>query len=68
MKKIIRETDEKRGIVQITVADERWYTKPGKDRRPDIPVYTAVPIRNLDIRVLAERHRLLQVARRPRMG
>ncbi len=43
MKKIIRETDEKRGIVQITVADERWYTKPGKDPETDIPVYTAVP-------------------------
>jgi hypothetical protein len=43
MKKIIRETDEKRGIVQITVADERWYTKPGKDAAIGVPVYTPVP-------------------------
>jgi len=43
MKKIIRETDEKRGIVQITVADERWYTKPGKNPETGIPVYTPVP-------------------------
>ncbi|MBX3498092.1 MAG: PD-(D/E)XK nuclease family protein [Alphaproteobacteria bacterium] len=43
MKKVIRETDEKRGIVQITVADERWYTKPGKDPASGIPVYTPVP-------------------------
>ena len=43
MKKIIRETDEKRGIVQITVADERWYTKPGRDGVTDVPVYTPVP-------------------------
>jgi hypothetical protein len=43
MKKIIRETDEERGIVQITVADERWYTKPGKDAETGMPVYTPVP-------------------------
>jgi hypothetical protein len=43
MKKIIKEKDEKRGIVQITVADERWYTKPGKNPETDIPVYTPVP-------------------------
>lgn len=43
MKKIIRETDEKRGIVQITIADERWYTKPGKDPVSAMPVYTPVP-------------------------
>jgi PD-(D/E)XK nuclease superfamily len=43
MKKIIRETDEKRGIVQITVADERWYTKPGQDPVSGVPVCTPVP-------------------------
>lgn len=43
MKKIIREADEKRGIVQITVADERWYMKPGEDAESGIPTYSAVP-------------------------
>lgn len=43
MKKLIRETDEKRGIVQITVADERWYMKPGKDPETGIPTYKPVP-------------------------
>jgi hypothetical protein len=43
MKKIIRETDEERGIVQITVADERWYMKPGKHPDSGIPTYTPVP-------------------------
>lgn len=43
MRKIIRTADDKRGIVQITVADERWYTKPGNDPLTDIPVYTPVP-------------------------
>lgn len=43
MKKIIRTTDEKRGIVQITVSDERWYVRPGTDAATDMPVYTPVP-------------------------
>jgi hypothetical protein len=43
MKKVIREVDEKRGITQITVADERWYLKPGKDPATEIPTYSAVP-------------------------
>jgi hypothetical protein len=43
MKKIIREVDEKRGIIQITVADERWYTKPSVDPETEVPVYTPVP-------------------------
>lgn len=43
MKKVIRETDENRGIVQITVADERWYTKPSIDKESGIPVYRPVP-------------------------
>lgn len=43
MKKVIRSTDEKRGIVQITVADERWYMKPGKNSATDIPTYNPVP-------------------------
>jgi hypothetical protein len=43
MKKVIREVDEKRGIAQITVADERWYMRPSKDAESGIPNYTAVP-------------------------
>jgi len=43
MKKIIRETDEKRGITQVTVADERWYLKPGKNPDTEIPTYIPVP-------------------------
>jgi hypothetical protein len=43
MKKIIRNADEKRGIYQITVSDERWYLKPGRDPQSDLPTYTPVP-------------------------
>jgi PD-(D/E)XK nuclease superfamily len=43
MKKIIRDVDPKRGICQITVADERWYTKPTKDPQTGIPTIKAVP-------------------------
>jgi hypothetical protein len=42
MKKIIREVDEKKGIVQVTIADERWYMKPAKDAE-GMPYYKAVP-------------------------
>ena len=43
MKKIVRDVDEKRGIVQITVADERWYMKAGLDPLTEIPAYASVP-------------------------
>src|SRR5205807_1201076 len=43
MRKIIRITDEKRGIVQITTSDSRWYMKPGIDPTTDLPVYLPVP-------------------------
>ncbi len=43
MQKIIREVDAKRGIVQITVADERWYLKSSVDPVSGIPVYKGVP-------------------------
>jgi hypothetical protein len=43
MKKVIRDVDEKRGIVQITVSDDRWYTRPSRDPQTDIPFYKAVP-------------------------
>lgn len=42
-KKIIREVDEKRGIHQITIADERWYMKPIVNDASAIPEYLAVP-------------------------
>lgn len=41
MKKIIRDVDEKRGIVQATFADERWYFKPSKV--DSVPKMIAVP-------------------------
>src|SRR3954471_22229820 len=43
MKKIIRETDEKRGIVQVTIADERWYVKEERDGKTDLPALRYVP-------------------------
>jgi len=43
MKKIIKEVDTKRGIMQVTVSDERWYMKPSKDPVTGNPTYLAVP-------------------------
>jgi hypothetical protein len=43
MKKIIRETDEKLGIVQVTIADERWYIKQVTDPTTKLPVMQYVP-------------------------
>lgn len=43
MKKIIREVDEERGIVQVTIADERWYTKSSTDEKTGLPVYEYIP-------------------------
>lgn len=43
MKKIIKETDAEKGIVQVTIADERWYMKPGTDPLTKLPAYVAVP-------------------------
>jgi len=43
MQKVIRDVDEKRGIVQVTVSDERWYLKPSVDQETKLPVYKAVP-------------------------
>lgn len=42
MKKIIKEVDEKRGIHQVTIADERWYLK-SVTASNGIPEYKAVP-------------------------
>lgn len=43
MKKIIRETDQERGIVQVTVADERWYFKEARDGATGNPTINAIP-------------------------
>src|SRR4051794_35372068 len=43
MKKIIRETDEKNGIVQVTIADERWYIKEVEDPNTKLPKFLYVP-------------------------
>jgi len=41
MKKEIREV--KKGIVQITCYDERWYAKETKDKKTGLPKYEFVP-------------------------
>jgi hypothetical protein len=43
MKKLIRNVDEKRGIVQITTYDERWYAHEVKDPITGIPTVIFVP-------------------------
>jgi hypothetical protein len=43
MKKEIRETDEKRGIVQVTIADERWYVKDVTNPTTGLPEFRYVP-------------------------
>ncbi len=43
MKKIIRDVDTKRGIVQVTCSDERWYLKATTDPSTDLPIYQPVP-------------------------
>lgn len=43
MKKIIRNVDEEKGIVQVTVADERWYMKPSRNQETGLPEYKSVP-------------------------
>jgi hypothetical protein len=43
MRKIIRETDEKLGIVQVTIADERWYIKQVQDHASKLPTLKYVP-------------------------
>lgn len=43
MQKIIKEVDQARGLMQVTVADERWYLKPSKDPVSGIPTYLGVP-------------------------
>lgn len=43
MKKVIRDVDEERGIVQVTTLDERWYAKPSNNESTGLPEYKFVP-------------------------
>ncbi len=43
MKKIIKQVDEKRGILQVTIADERWYVKEETDQTTGLPFHRYVP-------------------------
>jgi hypothetical protein len=43
VKKLIKEVDEKRGIVQVTIADERWYMKSQENPATKLPEFKAVP-------------------------
>jgi len=43
MKKEIRVTDVKRGIVQCTIADERWYMRERENTETKLPEFQAVP-------------------------
>lgn len=43
MKKVIRKVDEEKGIHQITIADERWYSKEVKNEKTGVPEMKFVP-------------------------
>lgn len=43
MKKEVKLVDEKRGVMQVTLTDERWYTLPIKDEQTGNPTYRYVP-------------------------
>lgn len=43
MKKEIRTADEKRGIIQITTVDERWYVRQVEDKITGLPSQEYVP-------------------------
>lgn len=43
MKKIIKEVDAKKGIVQVTISDERWYLKQTTNPTTGLPEIKAVP-------------------------
>lgn len=43
MKKVIRHVDEKRGILQVTLTDERWYLKSQPNEVTGLPEYKAAP-------------------------
>lgn len=43
MKKLIRRVDPKRGILQVTTVDERWYCRTGTDPKTGNPAMEYVP-------------------------
>jgi ATP-dependent exoDNAse (exonuclease V) beta subunit len=43
MKKIIKVVDEKKGIMQITTVDERWYMRETTEKKTGLPQHTFVP-------------------------
>lgn len=43
MKKYIREVDEKKGIMQVTILDERFYSKSVTDETTGLPVFKYYP-------------------------
>lgn len=43
MKKEIRVADEKRGIIQITTFDERWYARQSENKETKLPEFKFVP-------------------------
>lgn len=43
MKKIIREVNKEKGVIQVTIADERWYWKSVQDKKQLKSIDTFVP-------------------------
>jgi hypothetical protein len=43
MKKLIKTVDEKRGIVQVTIANERWYIRERENPVTKLPEFNYVP-------------------------
>jgi len=43
MEKQVRIVDEKKGTVQVTTYDERWYAKQDEDPKTKLPIYSYVP-------------------------
>ena len=43
MKKVIKDVDDKKGVVQVTIADERWYIRDVTNPITGIPEFKFVP-------------------------
>lgn len=43
MKKEIIDVDKTNGIFRCTTSDERWYIRPGKEKKTGLPMYEFVP-------------------------
>jgi hypothetical protein len=43
MKKFIKTVDEKRGIIQVTIATERWYIRERENPVTKLPEFNYVP-------------------------